>query len=101
MTNGVIVGTISHMKVTFDQKKDELNIGKHRISLNDANVIRWDTLKAEVDNRRNYGETRYTGFAFIDDRLYCVVFTVRDDALRIISLRKANDREFDRYVRGN
>ncbi|MDB5992493.1 MAG: Ribonuclease toxin, BrnT, of type toxin-antitoxin system [Herbaspirillum sp.] len=32
------------------------------------------------------------------DRLYCVVFIRRANGLRIISLRKANQREFDYYV---
>lgn len=40
---------------------------------------------------------REIGYAVIDDRLYCVVFTQRGEAFRVISLRKANNREIDRY----
>jgi hypothetical protein len=38
------------------------------------------------------------GFAYIGLRLYCVVFTDRDDVRRIISLRKANRREIAHYA---
>ena len=34
----------------------------------------------------------------IDARLYVLVFTLRETAVRIISLRKANSREVKRYV---
>ncbi|MFM0364692.1 BrnT family toxin [Paraburkholderia sediminicola] len=33
----------------------------------------------------------------IDARLYCVVFTQRGETFRVISLRKANNREIDRH----
>jgi uncharacterized DUF497 family protein len=45
------------------------------------------------DTRRDYHELREIGYALIDARLYCVVFTQRGDTLHIISLRKANSRE--------
>lgn len=39
------------------------------------------------------------GYAFIGMRLYCVVFTDRDNERRIISLRKANSREVKHYAK--
>lgn len=38
------------------------------------------------------------GYALMGDRLYCVVFTDRGEIRRIISLRKANNREIKKYV---
>ena len=49
------------------------------------------------DDRKDYGELREIGYAVIESRLYCVVFTQRGDIFRVISLRKANNREIDRY----
>ena len=43
------------------------------------------------------GETRYSSFVPIGDRLYNVVWTPRGSHTRIISLRKANGREFANY----
>lgn len=37
------------------------------------------------------------GIAVIERRLYSVVFVQRGDAMRIISLRKANSREIKHY----
>ena len=86
------------MKVTFDQAKDAANISKHGVSLADAVRLEWDELLAKADNRANYGEVRMVGYAPIHDRLFCVVFTHRDGERRIISLRKANDREVMSYA---
>ena len=46
-----------------------------------------------ADARRDYGEERYRLSGRIEGRLYVVVYTVRGAAIRIISARKANQRE--------
>ncbi|MCU7836053.1 MAG: BrnT family toxin [gamma proteobacterium symbiont of Taylorina sp.] len=87
------------MEITYDIQKDQINIAKHQgISLSEAQNIEWDTLYAVEDQRFNYGEIRMLGYAFMSDRLYCVVFTDRGNQRRIISLRKANNREKKAYV---
>jgi uncharacterized DUF497 family protein len=55
--------------------------------------IDWSDVIARPDNRRDYFELREIGYAVIQDRLYCVVFTQRGETMHIISLRKANRRE--------
>jgi len=86
------------MNITFDPNKDAINQAKHGISLADAEQIEWNTLFATPDQRRDYGEERIIGFAYIGLRLYCVVFTDRNNERRIISLRKANSREVKYYA---
>lgn len=51
-----------------------------------------------VDDRKDYGETRYIAVGRINNREYVLVFT-RPNAneTRIVSLRKANSREVVRY----
>ena len=85
------------MEIVFDPTKDAVNIEVRQISLADARYFDWDSLRYEVDSRRDYGEERYRGFGYIDGRLYMVAFTFRDRAMRIISLRKANPREVKDY----
>jgi uncharacterized DUF497 family protein len=85
------------MEITFDSEKDRKNRAKHGVSLADAAMFEWDSFKYDVDSRRDYGEPRWRGYAFIEDRLYAVAFTFRDESIRIISLRKANNREMDDY----
>lgn len=50
------------------------------------------TLTVE-DDRQDYGEARFITIGFLDSRMVILVWTPRDDAYRIISMRKANERE--------
>lgn len=68
------------------------------MSLAEAIKLEWDWLLAVQDTRHEYGELRMIGYAPIETRVFCVVFVDRDDERRIISLRKANDREVKRYA---
>lgn len=86
------------MEIIFNPAKDEINRRKHRVSLSLARKIDWPEVVAKPDTRRDYGEVREIGYAIIDDRLYCVVFTQRGDKMHVISLRKANSREGRDYV---
>ncbi|MFL9922133.1 BrnT family toxin [Paraburkholderia fungorum] len=81
------------MEITFDPAKDASNVRKHGVSLSLASEIDWSDVMARPDTRRDYHELREIGYALIEDRLYCVVFTQRADTMHIISLRKANRRE--------
>ena len=57
-----------------------------------------DTQKiVEEDLRRVYGERRFRLMGKIEHRLFVVVYTKRQGAVRIISARKANQREMHRY----
>jgi uncharacterized DUF497 family protein len=87
------------MNITFDPAKDASNLAKHGVSLALAERLEWDLLLAGEDLRRAYGEVRWIGFAPIVERVYCVVFTERGGQRRVISLRKANSREVQRYAR--
>lgn len=86
------------METEFDPGKDAGNIAKHGLSLADAAALEWDSLWAMEDGRRDYGEPRMIGYALMGSRLYCVVFVDRGPVRRIISLRRANNREIRRYV---
>jgi uncharacterized DUF497 family protein len=85
------------MNIAYDEQKSDANELKHGIPLSLANAIDWSTVWCAPDCRNDYGELREIGYAVIDDRLYCVVFAQRGDTFRVISLRKANNWEIDRY----
>ncbi len=51
-----------------------------------------------IDSRQAYGEPRLAATGYIEDRLHVMVFTLRVNAIRIISLRRANSREVQRYA---
>ena len=54
------------------------------------------TLTVE-DDRRDYGEDRFITVGFLDGAMVVLVWTSRDAAHRIISMRKANERERTLY----
>ena len=56
--------------------------------------------RAEVDDRRDYGETRYMLYGRVAGRLFVITYTMRAGVHRIISARKANAREMRRYGKG-
>lgn len=85
------------MEIEFDPSKDESNRAKHGLSLNLALLLDWNTAVTKPDARHDYGEQRMIGYGVIDRRLYCAVFVERGGKIRVISLRKANKREFKRY----
>jgi uncharacterized protein len=86
------------MEIEFDPRKDALNTLKHGVSLEWAALLEWDLVWAIEDDRSDYGERRMIGYGPIGSRVYCVVFTERGDARRIISFRKANRREVLLYA---
>ena len=45
------------------------------------------------DDRRDYGEERFISTGFLDGVMVVLVWTPRSGVRRIISLRKANERE--------
>jgi uncharacterized DUF497 family protein len=84
-------------RIEFDPDKDAINRRKHGLSL--AQAARLDIEAAFVvpDKRHAYGEARLQAYGMVDGRLHVLAFTMRGDAMRPISLRKANPREVKRY----
>lgn len=85
------------MDIEFDPTKDQANREKHGLSLALAEAFEFDTALIEIDDRRDYQEERFVALGLIGDRVHVMVFTVRGEAIRVISLRKANRREVKRY----
>ncbi len=87
------------MRIEFDRAKDSANVSKHGVSLALATDLDWDAALVWVDLRFDYGEIRMTALAPETDTLYYVSFVERNQTRRIISLRRANRREVNHYVK--
>jgi len=85
------------MKISFDPVKDEKTRKERGFSLEIGVEVIRHQVATRLDDRRDYGEDRLISFGYVDQRLLVCVYTVRGDTLRIISVRKANDREIKRY----
>jgi uncharacterized DUF497 family protein len=83
----------------FDSGKDATNMSKHGLSLAAAAELSWDAALVWIDDRADYGEVRMVALAPIGDILCFVAFVDREPARRVISLRRANRREVNHYVK--
>jgi uncharacterized DUF497 family protein len=81
----------------WNEAKRQKNLAIHGVDFSAIESFVWEKAVMIPDTRKNYGETRFLAYGPIEDRLYCVAFTVRGENIRIISLRKANSREVKRY----
>jgi uncharacterized DUF497 family protein len=85
------------MEIAFDPAKNERNIQERGISFELAADFDFETAIFVQDTRKDYGEKRFRAFGYIGDRLHALVFTMRGEKLRVISLRKANKKEVRWY----
>ena len=81
----------------FDPAKDKINRSKHGISL--ARWVDMDIRAIVGAEPFDYGDPRYRAYGFIDGIAHCLVFTVRNERYRPISLRRAHAKEMRRHVK--
>ncbi len=83
--------------IEWDEAKRRLNLDKHGVDFAGMDGFDWDKAVTREDARGEYGERRFVSVGWIGSRLHVCVWTYREEAFRLISLRKANDRERKRY----
>ena len=83
------------MQFEWDEEKRTSNLDKHKLDFANADKLNWD--EAITVNRLHKKEARFLTYAEMDRKLYTLVWTWRGEVMRIISFRRANNRETDRY----
>lgn len=85
-------------KFEWDAEKASLNLAKHGVDFEDAIYVLEDPRRFErIDERGDYGEDRYVTLGLVYGVELVVVYTLRGDAIRLISARKANANERIEY----
>ena len=87
------------MEITFDPLKNARNIERRGLSFERAEAFEFASAWILVDDRKDYGEIRYRAIGFLAERLHALVFTETKGGIRVISFRKANEREERLYER--
>ena len=77
----------------WDEAKRQAALATRGLDFAAMERFDWPTAVIREDTRRDYGEVRLRAMGLIDGRLHEAVFTPRGGRVRIISLRKANERE--------
>jgi uncharacterized protein len=90
------------MEYEWDSAKDAENRRKHLLALVDGIPALVDPDAAWwIDERFDYGEERIVTLGMANNRVLLVVTTERSENLtRIISVRRAEGHEEDRYYQG-
>ena len=86
------------MRVSYDPVKNARNIRERGLSFDSATDFVFETAMYAVDERQEYGETRFVAIGMLADRLHVLCFTEEPDGIRVISFRRANAREVKRYA---
>ena len=97
MRCGFVVGTLS-MEYEWDKSKPRINKTKHGVDFPSIAGFDWTTAFVMEDQRRDDGEIRNIALRFIRSRLHALLFTKRNEKIRIIGLRKANETERSFYA---
>ena len=87
------------MRISFDTSKNEWNIRERSLSFELAAEFAFETAHIQTDSRQQYGEVRYVAIGSLHGRLHVLCFTETSDGIRVISFRKANDREVKHYAK--
>ena len=89
----IMKDTMNDILVEWDDAKNQTNIRKHGISFETAALVFADEDRIEYyDKLHSIDEDRYIVIGYVQGVLY-VVYTERDDAIRLISARRATPME--------
>lgn len=89
------------VKIEFDASKRDITLDQRGLDFARAAEVFEGRHFTGQDTRQEYAEDRFITVGHLDTRLVVLVWTPRGEARRIISMRKANDREkalYDRYL---
>ena len=83
--------------IEFDPAKSAKNRRERGIGFERFADMDLETAISVEDARKDYGEQRLRVLGHIEGQLHAAVITARGDAVRVISLRRANTREERAY----
>ena len=81
------------MKIEFDPAKRAATLASRGLDFQDARLVFGGPTFGMVDDRADYGERRWVTVGRLHGRMVVVVWAERGTARRVISMRKANERE--------
>jgi uncharacterized protein len=84
------------MQFEFDPRKSELNKTKHGIDFFAAQQL-WEDPNRVVVPARTIDESRYLLIGKVFDKHWSAVFTLREETIRIISVRRSRYEEIEIY----
>lgn len=81
------------MRLLWHEPKRQANLKKHGLDFVDAEHVFKGPLFTFEDNRENYGEQRWITLGLLGTKVVVIVHTETEDAIRVISMREADNDE--------
>lgn len=81
------------MRVSFDEAKRRWTLAKRDLDFVDAVKVFDGPYFTQEDDRYAYPEPRFQTYGLLDRRLVMFAWTPTNDGIRVISMRKCNERE--------
>ena len=86
------------MIISFDETKRVGTLRERGLDFADAGRV-FDGPKFTLgDDRFEYPERRFQTYGLIDNRLVMIAWTPTDNGIRVISMRKCNEREQEAFT---
>lgn len=85
------------MELEWDEDKRQRCLNERGLDFADVVAFDFETAATVQDSRFDYEEPRFVSTGYLHGRLCVLCWTLRAGKLRVISLRKANDREKKKY----
>jgi len=87
------------MNVEFDPVKRDKTLAERGLDFAHAGEVFAGRHFTAEDVREDYSEMRLITVGTLEGRMVVIVWTQRGEVRRIISMRKANEREYARYAK--
>ena len=80
------------MKFEYDSNKSRINKVKHGLDFDEAQAL-WNDSEAISIQAKSDSEPRYAFISTLHSKYWVAFYTLRSDAIRIISVRRARKNE--------
>lgn len=87
------------MRFDWDTKKRKANIKKHGIDFFELRKVFKKPMLTRIDNREDYGETRWISLGDLNGKIVILVYTEKENNVRLISARRATKNEENIYCK--
>jgi len=86
------------LKIEFDESKRRRTLEDRGLDFSHAAKVFEGPEFTQLDDRFDYPEPRYQTYGLIDERLVMLAWTPIDGGIRVISMRRCNDREQRKFA---
>jgi len=93
----IIIFILCFMEFTWNPEKRLANLKKHGLDFADAERVFSSHTLTRPDQRFAYGEARFSTIGLLVDAVVVIGHTESSDEIRVISMRKAERHEREKY----